>query len=125
MHILSLLFLKDSAGIAFGAVKQPKAKLYQGQHSAILSTCSKLPSVFKTFVLPVFEWPLKTGLTVYDCVALNFYHCRLYWAMKTTFLKETAIQRPLLNVNFHGPSIQNNSVYIQRLTMAGLKCLLG
>ena len=34
------------------------------EHSAILSTCIRLPSVFKTFVFPIFEWSLKTGLTV-------------------------------------------------------------
>ena len=34
------------------------------EHSAILSTCINLPSVFKTFVLSIFEWPLKTGFTV-------------------------------------------------------------
>ena len=33
--------------------------------SAILSTFIKLPFVFKTFVLSIFEWPLKTGFTVY------------------------------------------------------------
>ena len=32
--------------------------------SAILSTSIKLPSVFKTFVLSIFEWLLKTGFTV-------------------------------------------------------------
>ena len=32
--------------------------------SAILPTCIKLPTVFKTFILSIFEWPLKTGLTV-------------------------------------------------------------
>ena len=31
---------------------------------AILSTFNKLPYVFKTFVLSIFEWPLKTGFTV-------------------------------------------------------------
>ena len=36
----------------------------QGEHSAILSTFIKLPSVIKIFVLSIFEWPLKTGLTV-------------------------------------------------------------
>ena len=41
---------------------------FQGEHSAILLTCIKLPFVFKTFVLSIFEWPLKTGLTVYDVV---------------------------------------------------------
>ena len=35
-----------------------------GWHSAILSTCIKLPHGFKTFVLSIFEWLLKTGFTV-------------------------------------------------------------
>ena len=35
------------------------------EHSAILSTCTKRSPVFKTFVLSMFEWPLKTGFTVY------------------------------------------------------------
>ena len=34
------------------------------EHSTILWTCIKLPSVFETFVLSVFEWPLKAGFTV-------------------------------------------------------------
>ena len=34
------------------------------EHSAILSTFIKLPFVFKTFVLSIFECPLKTGFTV-------------------------------------------------------------
>ena len=34
------------------------------EHSAILSTFIKLPFVFKTFDLSIFEWPLKTGFTV-------------------------------------------------------------
>ena len=34
------------------------------EHSAILSTCIKLPPVFKTIILSMFEWQLKTGLTV-------------------------------------------------------------
>ena len=38
--------------------------MLQGEHYAILSTCIKLPSVFKTFVLSSFEWPLKTGFIV-------------------------------------------------------------
>ena len=36
------------------------------EHSAILSTFIKLPFVFKTSVLSIFEWPLKTGFTVYS-----------------------------------------------------------
>ena len=34
------------------------------EHSAILSTFIKLPVVFKTFVLSIFEWPFYTGFTV-------------------------------------------------------------
>ena len=34
------------------------------EHSAILLTFIKLPFVFKTFVLPFFEWLLKTSLSV-------------------------------------------------------------
>ena len=30
----------------------------------MLPTFIKLPFVFKIFVLPIFEWPLKTGFTV-------------------------------------------------------------
>ena len=35
-------------------------------YSAILSTFIKLPFVIKIFVLSVFEWPLKTGFTVFN-----------------------------------------------------------
>ena len=33
--------------------------------NTIHSTFIKLPFVFKTFVLSIFEWPLKTGFTVF------------------------------------------------------------
>ena len=36
----------------------------KGQHSAILSTFIKLQFVFRTFVLSIFEWSLKTGFNV-------------------------------------------------------------
>ena len=35
------------------------------EHFAILLTFIKLSFVFKTFVLSIFEWPLKTRFTVY------------------------------------------------------------
>ena len=35
------------------------------EHSAILSTFIKQPFVIKTFVLSIFDWPLKAGFTVY------------------------------------------------------------
>ena len=43
---------------------QKYCRMLQGEHSAILSTCIKLPYVIKVFVLSIFEWPLKTGFTV-------------------------------------------------------------
>ena len=36
-------------------------------HYAVLLTCIKLPCGFSTFVMSIFEWPLKTGFTV--CVS--------------------------------------------------------
>ena len=33
------------------------------EHSAILSTFTKLPFVIKIVALSIFEWPLKTGFT--------------------------------------------------------------
>ena len=38
--------------------------MLHGEHSAILSTCIKLPFVINIFVLSIFDWPLKTGFTV-------------------------------------------------------------
>ena len=37
---------------------QKYCRMLQGEHSAILSTCIKLPHHFKTFVLSTFEWSL-------------------------------------------------------------------
>ena len=65
------------------------------QNAAILSTFIKLPFVFKIFVLTIFEWPLKTGLTEYICpnkpkylgLIVNFsYHQfkHLFWVLKRT-----------------------------------------
>ena len=42
------------------------------EHSAILLTFIKLPFVFKTFVLSIFERPLKIGFTVSMFLALQF-----------------------------------------------------
>ena len=40
--------------------------MLQGEHSAILWTFIKLQFVIKIFVLSIFTWPLKTGLTVFE-----------------------------------------------------------
>ena len=46
--------------------------MLQGEHSAILSTCIKLPFVIKISVLSSFEWPLKTCLTVPNSLASSY-----------------------------------------------------
>ena len=48
---------------------QKYCRMFQGEHSAILSTFIKLPFAIKTFVLSIFEWPLKTGFTVFFNIA--------------------------------------------------------
>ena len=39
--------------------------MLQWEHSAILSTFIKLPFVIKICVLSTFEWPFKTGFSVF------------------------------------------------------------
>ena len=48
------------------------AECSREEHSAILLTCIKQLKVLKTNFLSSFEWPLKTGLTIY----CNFYGCK-------------------------------------------------
>ena len=40
------------------------AECSKGEHSAILLTCIKQLWASKTFVLSIFEWSFKTGVTV-------------------------------------------------------------
>ena len=47
---------------------QKYCRMLQGEHSAILLTFIKLPFATKTFVLSIFEWPLKTGFTVCEII---------------------------------------------------------
>ena len=61
--------LKKKTKIGFPDRLPPNAgqrycRMLQGEHSAVLSTCIKLPFVIKISVLSIFEWPLKTGFTV-------------------------------------------------------------
>ena len=48
---------------------QKYCRMLQKEHSAIFfSTFIKLPFVFKTFVLSIFEWLLNTGFTLLDSI---------------------------------------------------------
>ena len=57
------------------------------EHSAILSTFIKLPFVFKTFVLAIYEWPLKTGFTVYHTMPRLFWKLTISHGLKNVSLK--------------------------------------
>ena len=43
---------------------QKYCRMLQGEHSAILLTCIKIPFVINIFVLSIFEWPFYTGFTL-------------------------------------------------------------
>ena len=43
---------------------QKYCRMLQRERSAMLLTCIKLPVAIKTFVLSIFEWPLKTGFYI-------------------------------------------------------------
>ena len=61
------------------------------EHAAILSTFIKLPFAIKTFVLSIFEWPLKTGFTVtklfrgifyFVFIRKNNYHTQCHFLLR-------------------------------------------
>ena len=52
-----IVFKNDYAGRKY-------CRLLQGEHSAILKTFIKLPSIIKIFVLSIFEWPPTTGFNI-------------------------------------------------------------
>ena len=65
--------LSLNAGQKYCRMLQEHMQNAPREHSAILSTCIKLPFVFKTFVLSIFEWSLKTGFTVHCLLMSHLY----------------------------------------------------
>ena len=63
-------------------VGQKYCRMLRLEHSAILLTFIKLPIVFKTFVLPIFEGCLNTGFTV-------IIHSG--WSLSRIFMKERVL----------------------------------
>ena len=53
---------------------QKNCRMLQGEHSAILSTFTKLPFVIKIFVLSIFDFSghFYTGFTVCECCMLYY-----------------------------------------------------
>ena len=56
---------------------QKYCRMLQAEHSAILSTFIKLQFVMNIFVLSIFEWPLKTGITVLTKFILFLHNKRM------------------------------------------------
>ena len=56
---LKLVFKTDNCSMQVKSIAECSLGAPR-EHSAILSTCIKLPSVCKIFVMSIFEWPLKT-----------------------------------------------------------------
>ena len=65
--------------------------MLQGEHSEILLTFIKLPFVFKTFVLSIFEWPLKTGFTVLSILYHDFEPFNVYVLVAELYLAFVSI----------------------------------
>ena len=75
--------LKKNTEIDFQDGLSPNAgqkycRMLQGEHSAILSTYIKLLFVIKIFVLSIFEWRFKTGLTVMHILCIRKLHKTAY-----------------------------------------------
>ena len=70
---------------------QKYCRMLRGEHSAILSTCIKVPFSIKTLILSIFKWPLKTGFTVdqvHDC----FSFCRIINVVFLLFYRQQCIE---------------------------------
>ena len=63
---------------------QKYCRMLQEEHSAIPSTFIKLSFVIKTVFLSIFEWPFKTGFTVYatDLKAEYIFRTKIFWRDK-------------------------------------------
>ena len=63
------------------------------EHSEILLVFIKLPFVFKTFVLSIFEWPIKTGTTLSTLCYQIFFQAG-YVLLHLSFLLMKRLNRP-------------------------------
>ena len=68
--------------------------MLQGEHSAILLTFIKLPFVIKIFVLSIFEWLLKTGLTAFR--PPGGFGCCLFWGGGSVVVDSLLIVTPIV-----------------------------
>ena len=70
--------------------------MLQWEHSVILSTFIKLPFLIKIFVLSIFDWPLRTGFSVFRCVVVVVVVicCVVIYADFHRFVNKKACQPP-------------------------------
>ena len=74
------------------------------EHSAILLTFIKLPFVYKTFVLSIFEWPFKTDLTV-----ILFHEYKLFLKKNNgKTIDESHFDEPKKGRKCHNHTLQTN-----------------
>ena len=73
-------------------VGQKYCRMLKEEHSAILLTFIKLPFAIKTFVLSIFEGPLKTGFTVDK----NLHHSPKFHTIHKIYTQYTAMGTSLL-----------------------------
>ena len=74
--------------------------MLQGEHSAILLTFIKLPSVFKTFVLSISKWSIKTGFTVDSfCIHTNPSKGAIWPRGYKTFFKLNSTKHEILTAH--------------------------
>ena len=73
--------------------------MLQGEHSALLLTFIKLPFFIKTFVLSIFEWPLKAGFTVNKIIVQYSYTVNCILSSKTSLLHKHIFLGDCLNLS--------------------------
>ena len=74
---------------------QKYCRMLQGEHSAILLTCIKLPFAIKIFIY--FEWPFYTGFTVH---ALMHVFCWVWQHRPNCFLQDFSEEYLIENLIF-------------------------
>ena len=96
--------------------------MIQGEHSAILLTCIKLPFSIKTYVLSICKWPLivyqKTNFAISTLIFVRIKICNGKHEALYSFLKKQPNFSRLILVRsvFTQFALKNQSSYIRVIT---------
>ena len=85
--------------------------MLRGEHSAILSSFIKLPIVIKRFVLSIFEWPLRTGFTVFPFLSLQMLGgrlCRSFQSGKHLRCRPCTVNQSSISLGVTAAAYQKN-----------------